>query len=103
MTNRPDCISVVRQQLFQSQFRQAAILGPFEAWLLTRAMRTLPLRVERMSQNALALAQPDQFAGPATELARDAVVRAAAAGMVPSDMAALRSAASWAELVAPAG
>ena len=34
-----------------------AILGPFEAWLLTRAMRTLPLRVERMSQNALALAQ----------------------------------------------
>jgi len=34
-----------------------AILGPFEAWLLTRAMRTLPLRVERMSQNALALAE----------------------------------------------
>ena len=33
-----------------------AILGPFEAWLLTRAMRTLPLRVERMSQNAQALA-----------------------------------------------
>lgn len=53
--------------------------------------------------HALALAHPDQFAGPATELARDAVVRAAAAGMVPSDMAALRSAASWAETVAPAG
>ena len=34
-----------------------AILGPFEAWLLTRAMRTLPLRVERMSQNAQALAE----------------------------------------------
>jgi len=34
-----------------------AVLGPFEAWLLTRAMRTLPLRVERMSQNALMLAQ----------------------------------------------
>lgn len=34
-----------------------AILGPFEAWLLIRAMRTLPLRVERMSQNALALAE----------------------------------------------
>ena len=33
-----------------------AILGPFEAWLLIRAMRTLPLRVERMSENALALA-----------------------------------------------
>jgi cystathionine gamma-synthase len=34
-----------------------AILGPFEAWLLTRAMRTLPLRVARMSQNAQALAE----------------------------------------------
>lgn len=34
-----------------------AILGPFEAWLLTRAMRTLPLRVERMSANAQALAE----------------------------------------------
>ncbi|WP_394180109.1 trans-sulfuration enzyme family protein [Yoonia maritima] len=34
-----------------------AILGPFEAWLLTRAMRTLPLRVERMTQNAQELAE----------------------------------------------
>jgi cystathionine gamma-synthase len=34
-----------------------AILGPFEAWLLTRAMRTLPLRVERMTQNAQSLAE----------------------------------------------
>lgn len=34
-----------------------AILGPFEAWLLMRAMRTLPLRVERTSQNAQALAE----------------------------------------------
>ncbi|MCK0096085.1 PLP-dependent transferase [Yoonia sp. F2084L] len=34
-----------------------AILGPFEAWMLTRAMRTLPLRVERMSQNAQTLAE----------------------------------------------
>ncbi|WP_342076723.1 PLP-dependent transferase [Yoonia sp. SS1-5] len=34
-----------------------AMLGPFEAWLLTRAMRTLPLRVERMSQNAQRLAE----------------------------------------------
>lgn len=33
-----------------------AVIGPFEAWLLIRGMRTLPLRVERMSQNALALA-----------------------------------------------
>lgn len=34
-----------------------AVLGPFEAWLLIRAMRTLPLRVERMSQNAQMLAE----------------------------------------------
>ena len=34
-----------------------AVLGPFEAWLLIRAMRTLPLRVERMTQNAMALAK----------------------------------------------
>jgi len=34
-----------------------AVIGPFEAWLLIRGMRTLPLRVERMSQNAQALAE----------------------------------------------
>ena len=34
-----------------------AIIGPFEAWLLVRAMRTLPLRVERMSANAQAIAE----------------------------------------------
>ena len=34
-----------------------AILGSFEAWMLTRAMRTLPLRVERMSQNAQGLSE----------------------------------------------
>ena len=34
-----------------------AIIGPFEAWLLIRGMRTLPLRVERMSANAQAIAE----------------------------------------------
>ena len=33
-----------------------AVLGSFEAWLLVRGMRTLFLRFERASQNALALA-----------------------------------------------
>ena len=33
-----------------------AILGSFEAWLLLRGMRTLPLRVERMSASALHIA-----------------------------------------------
>lgn len=34
-----------------------AVLGPMEAWLLTRGMRTLPLRMREMSSNAMALAQ----------------------------------------------
>jgi len=34
-----------------------AILGSFEAWLLIRGMRTLPLRVERMSESALKIAK----------------------------------------------
>ena len=33
-----------------------AVIGAFEAWLLLRAMRTLPLRMERMTANAMALA-----------------------------------------------
>jgi len=34
-----------------------AILGPFETWLLHRGLRTLHLRVERASANALAIAR----------------------------------------------
>lgn len=34
-----------------------ASLGPFEAWLVLRGMQTLPLRMERHSANALAVAQ----------------------------------------------
>ena len=34
-----------------------AVLGPFEAWLLLRGMRTLFLRVRAQSENALALAR----------------------------------------------
>lgn len=37
--------------------RQGAILGPFEAWLLLRGMRTLDLRVRAAAQTALALAE----------------------------------------------
>ena len=33
------------------------VLGPFEAWLLLRGMRTMALRFERASQNALRLAR----------------------------------------------
>ena len=34
-----------------------ALLGPFEAWLLLRGLRTLALRVRQASRNALAIAQ----------------------------------------------
>jgi cystathionine gamma-synthase len=34
-----------------------ALLGPVEAWLLLRGMRTLPLRVERACRNAQAVAE----------------------------------------------
>ena len=37
------------------------VLGAFEAWLLIRGMRTLPLRFERASANAMAIAR--HFAG----------------------------------------
>jgi cystathionine gamma-synthase len=33
------------------------VLGPFEAWLLLRGMRSLPLRFEKASQNALQIAR----------------------------------------------
>ena len=44
------------QEITKSRHDAGAIMGPFEAWLLMRGMRTLPLRVERMSENALAVA-----------------------------------------------
>lgn len=34
-----------------------AVIGPFEAWLLLRGMRTLPLRVERMCQSTQTIAE----------------------------------------------
>ena len=34
-----------------------AVVGPFEAWLLVRGMRTLPLRAKQMSCNAMELAE----------------------------------------------
>ncbi|MRU13990.1 aminotransferase class I/II-fold pyridoxal phosphate-dependent enzyme [Roseovarius sp. A21] len=45
------------QAICSDRHDAGAILGPFEAWLLMRGMRTLPLRVERSSENALRLAQ----------------------------------------------
>src|SRR5579862_5810211 len=38
------------------QNAQGAILGPFDAWLVLRGTKTLPIRMERHNQNGLALA-----------------------------------------------
>ncbi len=44
------------QQVKADRHEAGAMLGSFEAWLLIRGMRTLPLRMERMSQNAMEMA-----------------------------------------------
>lgn len=48
--------SAMWQAVLADRHDAGAILGPFEAWLLMRGMRTLPLRLERMCQNAQHLA-----------------------------------------------
>ncbi|KJS44290.1 MAG: cystathionine gamma-synthase [Roseovarius sp. BRH_c41] len=44
------------QEIVTDRHDAGAVMGPFEAWLLMRGMRTLPLRMERMCENALAVA-----------------------------------------------
>ena len=52
-----DAQSAVWQAILADRHDAGAILGPFEAWLLMRGIRTLPLRLERMCQNAMKLAE----------------------------------------------
>lgn len=54
-TNAPD--APVWQAIAADRHDAGAVLGAFEAFLLVRGMRTLPLRVERSSANALAVAE----------------------------------------------
>lgn len=54
-TNAPD--SALWQAVARDRHDAGAILGPFEAWLLMRGLRTLPLRMERMCRSAMNLAQ----------------------------------------------
>lgn len=44
------------QEIATDRHDAGAIIGPFEAWLLMRGMRTLPLRMERMCENAMVVA-----------------------------------------------
>ena len=45
------------QAIARDRHDAGAVIGSFEAWLLIRSIRTLPLRVARMSQNAQAVAE----------------------------------------------
>lgn len=45
------------QRIHSLRHQNGAMLGPFEAWLLLRGMRTLYLRVARSCESALALAR----------------------------------------------
>ncbi len=52
-----DASSHIWEMIVTDRHDAGAIMGPFEAWLLIRGMRTLPLRVERMSSSALKVAE----------------------------------------------
>jgi cystathionine gamma-synthase len=45
------------ERICQSLSSMGAVLGPFEAWLLQRGMRTLPIRVKAASASAMTLAE----------------------------------------------
>ena len=45
------------EEIMSVREHQGGVIGPFEAWLLLRGMRTLYLRVDRASESALALAR----------------------------------------------
>ena len=45
------------EEIAQIRAQVGGILGPFEAWLLVRGMRTLSVRFERASDNAMAIAK----------------------------------------------
>lgn len=47
----------VWQRVLENRGGLGGVIGPFEAWLLMRGMRTLPLRVRAASANAQALAE----------------------------------------------
>ncbi len=52
-----DATTPIWQDIVVDRHDAGAVIGSFEAWLLIRGMRTLPLRAQRMSANALTIAQ----------------------------------------------
>ena len=51
------CSNALAEQIWRMHITLGAVLSPMDAWLLLRGLRTLPLRVERINANALALAE----------------------------------------------
>jgi cystathionine gamma-synthase/methionine-gamma-lyase len=45
-----------RKRLYENNKLIGAVLGPFEAWLALRGLKTLPLRLQRQCDNALQIA-----------------------------------------------
>jgi methionine-gamma-lyase len=45
------------EQIWRTHLTIGAVLGPFDAWLLLRGIRTLDVRMTRHNENALALAE----------------------------------------------
>jgi len=53
VTSNPD----IAEQVGFHQFAAGAVMSPFEAWLTTRGIKTLAVRVDRHQDNAMAIAQ----------------------------------------------
>lgn len=45
------------ERIWHTHISIGSVLSPMDAWLLLRGLRTLPMRVERINDNALALAE----------------------------------------------
>lgn len=54
-TGAPD--DDIWKMIVDDRNQAGAVMGPMEAWLLTRGMRTLPLRMREMSRNAMTIAE----------------------------------------------
>ncbi|MEP6557421.1 MAG: aminotransferase class I/II-fold pyridoxal phosphate-dependent enzyme [Burkholderiales bacterium] len=50
------CSHALAETIWRMHTTLGAVLSPMDAWLLLRGLRTLPVRVERINANALALA-----------------------------------------------
>ncbi|MDS1142454.1 aminotransferase class I/II-fold pyridoxal phosphate-dependent enzyme [Pusillimonas sp. SM2304] len=51
------CSKAHAEKIWSMHTTLGSVLSPMDAWLLLRGLRTLPLRLERINANALALAQ----------------------------------------------